>query len=45
MASYAVLNVLSKTKNRERRDAHYRPFHEWLTKKHAEYGMTGAWLR
>ena len=29
----------------DQRDAHYREFHGWLTKKYAEYGKTGVWFR
>ncbi|WP_254507247.1 phytanoyl-CoA dioxygenase family protein [Anatilimnocola floriformis] len=29
----------------EQRDAHYRQFHDWLTKKYAEYGKTGVWFK
>jgi ectoine hydroxylase-related dioxygenase (phytanoyl-CoA dioxygenase family) len=29
----------------QRRDAHYREFHEWLVKKYAEYGKHGVWFK
>jgi hypothetical protein len=29
----------------DQREAHYAEFHQWLTKKYAEYGKTGVWFR
>ena len=37
------LSYSAESDGGDRRDAHYREFHEWLRKKYAEYGRTDTY--